>query len=85
MTTSTSPTSPTTPVAAPLSGPLYRHVIATTLLQSLVVVGALAVDAMAPWAAALILGATLAQAAHAAHLRRDTDRSARSSARESRR
>jgi hypothetical protein len=77
MTTSTSPT---TPVVAPLTGPLYRHVIATTLLQSLVVIGALAVDAMAPWAAATVLGAALALAAHAAHLRRSSGGAGRSSA-----
>ena len=72
-------TSPATRVAAPMTQPLYRHVVATTLLQCLVVVGALAVDAMAPWAAALVLAAALGLAAHAAHLHRSSDLDGRSS------
>ena len=74
----TSSTSPLTPGVAPMTGPLYRHVVATTLLQSLVVVGALAVNDMAPWAAALVLAAALAQAAHAAHHHRSFDPHGRS-------
>jgi len=70
------------PIVASIPGPLYRHLIATTLLHSLVVVGALPVDAMAPWAAALVLAGALAQAAHAAHLRERDGRSSERAGRE---
>jgi hypothetical protein len=62
------------PVDPPLTRLLYGHVVLATLLQCLVVVGALAVGSMAPWAAGLLLASTLGLAGHAAHLRRGTAR-----------
>ena len=55
----------------PLTRTLYGHLVAATLVQCLVVVAALALHSMAPWAAGVLLVSALALAGHAAHVRRD--------------
>jgi hypothetical protein len=58
----------------PLTQLLYGHVVVTTLVHCVVVVAALALTSMAPWAAGALLASTLALAAHAAHVRRNGQR-----------
>jgi len=67
----------TTPLEQPghsgqprLTRPLYGHLVAATMVTCLVVVIALAVRSMAPWAAVVLLVSALTLAAHAAHVRR---------------
>ena len=56
-----------------MTRPLYGHLVAATVVDCLVIVTALAVRSMAPWAAAVLLASMLALAGHAAHVRRNSE------------
>ena len=58
------------PPEPPLNRLFYGHLVLATVVDCLLVVVGLALTAISPWVAALLLISALGLAAHAAHVRR---------------